>query len=169
MKILQICFKDPTIYKGGLETVVTELSKKLVYKGNTVDILCTSDKKEGYIKTSDYYNIISLKTPNFNFLGQKGNLIKKIIYNYKLGGYLKKNGKNYNVIHVHGDSGGSKILKKFNTVATFHGFTPFNPSYKNIIKRFFLYVCSARYEFNNLKYSKKNTAVSKKVSNQIQN
>lgn len=170
MKILQVCFKDPLVYKGGLESVIVGLSENLKKIGHDVDILCTTDNKnKEYIKNTSIGKIILIKTPNFYFLGEKRNLIKKVIYNYKLKSFIKKNGYMYDIIHVHGDSGGCKIFRKFNTVATFHGFTASNPLYKNIFKRFFLYLFSARYEFNNLKYSKKITSVSKKVAEQIQN
>lgn len=165
MKILQVCFKDPIKNPGGIEAVVYGLSKNLKKNRNEVDILCTSDKN--YINNSEIGKIISIKTPNFNFLGNKNNLIKKSFYNLKLKKFIKRYGKSYDVIHIHGDVGGLKIFKNYNTVVTFHGFASGNPAYKNFLKRIFLYFFSARYEFKNLKYCKKVTAVSKNVVKQV--
>ena len=165
MKILQVCFNNPTKSLGGVETVVYELSKNLKQMGNDVDILCADN--EEYINDSTIGKIISIKTSNFNFFGSKGGLIKKIIYNRKIKKFINENGKNYTAIHLHGDVGGSKIFKKYNTIITFHGFTAANPKYKNIFIKIFLYFFSSRYEFKNLKYCKKFVAVSKTVRKQI--
>ena len=167
MKILQISFKDPTRTKGGIESVIFNLSKNLLKNGNEIDILCTSE--DNYIKNTEIGRIISIKTPNFDFLGLKGNLIKKLFYNIKIKNFIKLHNKEYDVVHVHGDVGGLKEFKNLKTVATFHGFTAANPAYKKYLKRIFLFIFSANTEFKNLKYCKKITVVSNNVKLQMKN
>ena len=167
MKILQICFTDPRKTKGGLESVIFNLSKNLLRNGNEIDILCTSN--DNYIKNTEIGRIISIKTPNFDFLGLKGNLIKKLFYNKKIKNFIRIHGKDYDIVHVHGDVGGLKEFKNLKTVVTFHGFTAANPGYKKYLKRIFLFILSANTEFKNLKYCKKITTVSNKVKLQIKN
>ncbi|MCL5423741.1 MAG: glycosyltransferase family 4 protein [Candidatus Marsarchaeota archaeon] len=68
-------------------------------------------------------------------------------------------------MHVHGDIGGFKELKDYNSIVTFHGFTEDAVKNRNILIKLFLYFASIRYEKGNIRYCNNLIAVSKNVKN----
>jgi glycosyltransferase involved in cell wall biosynthesis len=162
MKILHACFYDPTEKGGGIENVVYNLTKLLSQNYGVKIDLVTSGTTD-MVKKEKFGNIFHLKVPQFTFLGGKEILAQKPFFNRLLKEFIKENGENYDIIHIHGDILGDKILQRFNSVFTLHGFGKDLLKYHNFFASFILDLFSIKTEINNILYAKRITAVSKMV------
>ena len=162
MKILQTSFYNPFENRGGgVEQVVYNLAKNLSKLGNDVDITCVGIKDD-IVKTK-YGKLFEFGVPEFKILSKFNIFFMKALYNRKIRKFIKDNGSNYDVIHVHGDIGGFKELGKFNTVLTLHGFSIQVHENRNIFDRLFIRFTSGRTEIKNMLFAKKIIAVSNAV------
>ena len=167
MKILHVVFYNPIENNGGgIENVVSKLATNQLRRGDSVTIICQSDKSE-VLYTSRLGKIIKIGLPNCRIFSRFKINVKKIIYNRKLRNYINANGAEYDIIHIHGDLCGFKELHKYNTIVTFHGFTENASRSRNIFARIVLYYASIRYELANIRYCKKLVSVSEKVKADI--
>ena len=166
MNILQVSFKNPFETVGGAEAVILNLCKNIGDIDKTkIDIVCCSTS-ENNLKKTPYGILINLNV-KFEGIDSFSTAINKVVYNFKLNNYIKKNYSKYDIIHFHGDNGFSKMSNGINIITTFHGFSYIKYKKYNFIKRFFAYYSSSRYEFNNLKRSKEIVAVSNMIKKQI--
>jgi glycosyltransferase involved in cell wall biosynthesis len=133
--------------------------------GNVVDIVCAS-VSESSVQTN-FGNLITLKIADFTFAGPLRTALKKILFNKKVKLFIQKNGKNYDILHIHGDVCGFKELENYNSIATFHGFTSDAAKKRNLFTKLILYIFSGRYEIKNAIHAKTLIAVSKSVANSI--
>ncbi len=162
MKILQTSFYNPFLNEGGgIEQVIYQFAKNLNKIGHKVDIICMGDQDK-VIKTK-FGKLFVFKVPRFKMFGKFSIFLRKAIYNEKLKMFIKENGINYDILHVHGDIGGFKELARFNTILTLHGFAIQTHKDRNLLDKLFIRATSGRTEINNMKYSKKIVAVSNNV------
>ncbi len=136
MKILHVCKSLPYTYKGGIQTHTWELSKKLINLGEQVHILSGgSFKKSVSTKVVEGRTIIELPF----FPGRMIPFLSKSLedFSFNLAAYfwLKKNYRNYDIIHFQGRSGfffsSKRISQKINFTITFHGITQIEYSFAN--------------------------------------
>jgi len=126
-----------------------------------VDITCIGSKDD--MVETKYGKLFELGVPEFKILGKFSIFLMKALYNRKLRKFIKDNGSNYDVIHIHGDIGGFKELGKFNTVLTLHGFSMQAHENRNIFDRLFIRFTSGKTEIKNMIFAKKIIAVSNAV------
>ena len=161
-KILQTSFYNPFENRGGgVEQVIYNLAKNLSKLGNDVDITCIGSK-DNMVETK-YGKLFEFGVPEFKIIGKFSIFFMKALYNRKIRKFIKDNGSNYDVIHVHGDIGGFKELGKFNTVLTLHGFSIQTHENRNIFDRLFIRFTSGKTEIKNMIFAKKIIAVSNAV------
>jgi glycosyltransferase involved in cell wall biosynthesis len=162
MKILQTSFYNPLREEGGgVEQVIYNLTKNLSQFGHKVDITCIGN--EDTVINTKYGKLITFRVPEFKPFGRVSIFARKAVYNHKLREFIKENGDNYDIIHIHGDIGGFEELSKFNTILTLHGFSIQAYEDRNILDRAFIRVTSGRTEIRNLRFAKRIIAVSKRV------
>ena len=164
MNILQVVFFNPINGGGGVENIALNLA---LYqsKNHNVTLLCHSNKNN----VANYKNIkiIQFKISSYIFLGNTKINFKKLLYNIKIKKFIKEHGAEYDIIHVHGDIGGFKELKNYNSIVTFHGFTEDAVKSRNILIKMFLYFTSIRYEKGNVLYCNNLITVSENIKNKI--
>lgn len=168
MKVLQFSFRKPEHNAaGGIEKFIYELSLylKRLY-GTEIDTLYLSDKDT--IEKTEYGRAIGLKGPLFRSLGSAQITAEKRFYNRRLRKFVREHGKEYDIIHVHGDIGGFRELANCNTIVTMHGFSIAAYKYRGFISRKIVNITSGRAEINNIRNAKAAFAVSGRIKGLIQ-
>ena len=115
MRILLVSFYDPYGNNAyGVESYIRNLSESFIRLYNhEIHILhCSNDLKES---KSNNVQLIGLrvKLPNklpFRFR------VTKFVYNRKVRSFLKQSSNSYDIIEVHGDNVGGKIISNYNAV-----------------------------------------------------
>lgn len=126
LKILHVCKALPHSYKSGIQTHVWKLTEWQLKMGHEVSILSAGSIKKGYQKrVIDGRIVHEIPYPPARFVPGIPMLLEEFLFNWFAKRWIKKNAKNYDVIHTQNRSGYlcAKPARKLGVpvVTTLHG------------------------------------------------